>query len=125
MDALFIQISEDDKKGIEFVIVDRVSKEISVLIKKSVDSDLVEVDLTGMSSGVIDLERTGRRWEGGVLNGYGCGCECPCGYGNEYNDDNVLVYEGFVYDGRRVCYGKEYRGVYNNNNNLIYEGCYI
>ena len=86
------------------------------------------MDFLGLAeNAVIDLNSTGRYWEGGVLNGECCS---PCGYGKEYNDDNNLVYEGFMFEGRRVCYGKEYRGIRDNNNKnggngLVYEGGYL
>ena len=73
--------------------------------------------------GVIYLNNVGCYWEGGVLNG--CERYC-CGYGKEYNEENNLVYEGFMFGGRRVCYGKEYRGIRDKNgkNGLMYEGGY-
>ena len=70
--------------------------------------------------GVIDLNNTGSYWEGGVLNGRERYC---CGYGKEYNEENNLVYEGFMFGDKRVCYGNEYRGI-RDKNVLMYEGGY-
>ena len=123
-DSLHFQVREDENGGSEVVVADVAKKRlVCILTTSSMGSVFDTMDLDGMEeNGVIDLESTGRRWEGGVLNG----CEC-CGYGKEYNDENNLVFEGFVFGGKRVCYGKEYRGIRNNNNGengLIYEGGY-
>ena len=47
----------------------------------------------------------------------------PFGYGREYSENDNLVYEGFVFEGRRVCFGKEWNDDVNNNC-LVYEGGY-
>ena len=103
---LIIADNSDDKKG------------MSVLTAESVDSDLVEMDCSELKENVIiDLNREGRRWEGGELNGK------PFGYGYEYSEDDNLVYEGFVFEGKKVCVGKEWNN-YGNDNCLVYEGGY-
>ena len=85
---------------------------------KSVKSELIEMACSGMRENVIiDLNFGGRRWEGGELNGK------PFGFGYEYSEDDNLVYEGFMYEGMKVCYGKEWNDD-GNNNCLIYEGGY-
>ena len=65
----------------------------------------------------MDLNREGRRWEGGELNGK------SFGFGREYSEDGNLVYEGFVFEGKKVCFGKEWNDD-GNNNCLMYEGGY-
>ena len=97
-----------------------------------------EVDLISLQKGVvIDLNENGVRWEGDLLNGL------PFGYGCVYNENNELVYVGFMYDGKKVCFGKEFYGdlgiveyvggfynnmrlgygkLYNKKNELVYEG---
>ena len=43
---------------------------MAVLTAKSFESELVEMDCSGMRENVIiDLNEEGRRWEGGELNG--------------------------------------------------------
>ena len=66
---------------------------------------------------IIDLNRDGRRWEGGELNGK------PFGFGFEYSEKGNLVNEGFVFKGKRVCFGKEWNDD-ENNNCLMYKGEY-
>ena len=123
VDNLYIQFFGSEKTGYDLIVVDIERTRLSVLRSRSMGEKLVELDLNGMiENEVIDLERTGRRWEGGVVNGV-----C-CGYGKEYNDENYVVYEGFMFDNLRVCYGKEYRGIRNNNsgeNSLVYDGGYL
>ena len=91
-------------------------KRMSVLTAKSYESELVEMDCSGMRENeVIDLNEEGRRWEGCELNGK------PFGFGREYSENDNLVYEGFVFEGMRVCAGREWNND-ENNNCLVYEG---
>ena len=93
-------------------------KRMTVLTAESVESELVEMDCSGMRENVIiDLNEEGRRWEGGELNGK------PFGFSREYSEDGNLVYEGFVFEGMKVCFGKEWNDD-GNNNCLMYEGGY-
>ena len=67
-------------------------KRMAVLTAESVESKLVKMDFSGMrENATIDLNREGRRWEGGELNGK------PFGFGREYSESDNLVYEGFVF----------------------------
>ena len=97
-----------------------------------------ELDVANLRRGdTIDLNENGERWEGDSLNG------SPFGYGCIYNSENQLVYSGFMFEGLKVCYGKEmygdvglveYEGGFyngmrygdgklcNKKNELIYEG---
>ena len=51
---------------------------------------------------IIDLDRSGRRWEGSSLGSF------PFGYGQLFDDEDRLEYEGFIYGNTKVCYGTEY-----------------
>ena len=119
----YIQLLRDKGDCYQMILADIEKKKMVVLTADFLGSDLMEYsnDLDNWEEcSVIDLGRTGRHWEGGVLNN-----RTPHGYGKEYNDDNNLVYEGFIYDNTRVCYGKEYRGIRGKKNELMYEGCYV
>ena len=88
------------------------------LTANGLESELIEMDSSGMKENeIIDLNREGRRWEGGELNGK------PFGFGREYSEEGNLVYEGFVFEGKKVCFGKEWNDD-GNNNCLMYEGGY-
>ena len=77
------------------------------------------------------------RWEGDSLD------DKPFGYGCIYNSENQLVYKGFIYEGKKVCFGTDFYGesgtvkyeggfydnlrhgkgrYYNNEYQLVYEG---
>ncbi len=77
------------------------------------------------------------RWEGDSLD------DKPFGYGCIYNPRNQLVYKGFMFEGKKVCFGTDFYGesgtvkyeggfydnlrhgqgrYYNNENQLVYEG---
>ena len=63
------------------------------------------------------IGENGSRWEGNSNNNNN-----PCGFGKLYDDVGALVYEGFMYDGKKVCYGIEYfRDVYS----VGYCGCFF
>lgn len=64
---------------------------------------------------IIDLDDMGDRWEGDSLNG------SPYGYGCIYNSENQLSYKGFIYDGKRVCYGTCF---YVDTGDIEYEGSF-
>ena len=97
--------SKDTSQG---VIVDRESEEM-IVYKNGEQND------TPHTKEVIDLDSTGRRWEGSVKNGM------PFGYGVIYDEEGRKEYEGFVMDGIRTCYGIEY---YSDISKVKYEGCY-
>ena len=73
---------------------------------------------------IINLNERGRRWEGCSKEGK------PYGYGKEYDEENNLVFEGFVYEydysfgnsKYRVGYGIEY---YSDLGIIEYEGIYF
>ena len=93
-------------------------KEMVVLTADNLESTLAELDISKMNKNVIiDLNAEGRRWEGGELN------DKPFGFGREYSESGNLVYEGFMYEGKKVCFGKEFNDD-DNNNCLVYEGGY-
>ena len=94
------------------------NKRMAILTAERLESELVEMDCSGMRENmIIDLNFGGRRWEGGELNGK------PFEFGYEYSEDGNLVYEGFVFEGKKVCVGKEWNDG-GNNNCLMYEGSY-
>ena len=75
------------------------------------------------------MSENGERWEGDSLNGK------PYGYGCIYNSENQLVYKGFMYNGKKVCYGTEFFGdigiveyqgdYYEDKKNLVMANCII
>ena len=64
----------------------------------------------------IDLNANGRRWEGSVRNGK------PFGYGILFNEEGKKEYEGFMMNGLKSCYGKEY---YKDIEKVKYDGCFF
>ena len=65
---------------------------------------------------VMDLDVSGRRWEGSVREGK------PFGYGILYNEEGQMAYEGFMIDQTRICFGREY---YCDIERVSYVGCYF
>ena len=70
---------------------------------------------THYTMGVIDLDTSGRRWEGGVSN------RKPFGYGVLYDEEGRREYEGFIMNGMKTCYGMEY---YRDIERVKYGGCF-
>ena len=65
--------------------------------------------------GAIDLDANGRRWEGGLRNGK------PFGYGVLFSEEGRKEYDGFMFDGMKICYGVEYC---NDVDRVNYKGSY-
>ena len=110
----------DEFNHYELIIADNSDghKKMTVLTADGIESELIELDSSRMKENeIIDLNEEGRRWEGGELNGK------PFGFGCEYSEDGNLIYEGFVFEGKKVCFGKEWNDN-ENNNCLVYEGGY-
>ena len=115
-----IRDDNDNFLSNELIIVDNSdgNKKMTVLTADGIESELIEMDSSGMKENeIIDLNVEGRRWEGGELSGK------PFGFGFEYSEEGNLVYEGFVFEGKKICYGKEWNDD-GNNNCLMYEGGY-
>lgn len=64
-------------------------------------------------SGILDLSKEGRRWDGMVYNGI------PYGLGTLYDDEGKREYSGFLMGDIKVCYGMEY---YSDIEKPMYEG---
>ena len=110
--------NNDNEKECDVIIANTETNEMTVLHVLSYDSLFIELDISGLEKNVIlDLNDEGRRWEGVLLNGK------PFGFGCEFSEEGNLVYEGFVFDGHRVCVGKEFHDD-GNNNRCVYEGGY-
>ena len=62
------------------------------------------------------IGENGDRWEGNSNK------NSPYGFGKLYDDDGALVYEGFMYDGKKVCYGIEY---FSDVYSVDYCGCFL
>ena len=125
----YIQLIGSESEGCQLIVADIAQNVmIAVLRAKSIDDDMLQIDLVGVNANEVvnsnlDLDNTGRYWEGAVMKNNDDGCYIPYGYGREYNEDNNVVYEGFMLGDKRVCYGKEYRGILHKNG-LVYEGGY-
>ena len=65
---------------------------------------------------ILDLSTEGDRWEGPSFFGR------PFGFGRFYNSDNALTYRGFMFEGRKICYGEEY---YADCETIEYEGTFL
>ena len=61
------------------------------------------------------MDRNGNKWEGNVKG------DEPYGYGVMYNANGEILYQGFMLNRMRVCYGVEY---YPHLNQIAYKGGY-
>ena len=64
----------------------------------------------------LDMSDKGERWEGGVLNSK------PFGFGCYFDENNNLIYRGFVYEGKKICFGEDF---YSDSNTIEYCGNFI
>lgn len=65
--------------------------------------------------GILDLSASGRRWEGGIKDGK------PFGYGTAFDEEGKREYEGFMYNGVKTCFGKEF---YSGMERVKYDSCF-
>jgi len=75
---------------------------------------MTNIDVTECKEDILDLSADGRRWEGTIQE------NLPFGYGCLYNEDNELVFEGWLINETKVCYGIEY---WSDTGAVKYEGC--
>ena len=91
-------------------------KWIKVKTRDNYRSEHKEIDLSNFKNGqTIYLADSNTRWEGGSLDGV------PCGYGCFYNEKNELIYTGFVFEGKKICYGMEF---YPETSLIQFCGCF-
>ena len=86
--------------------------------KRENEMDWIEMKDKDIKKGdILNLNENGVRWEGDSLNGI------PYGYGSIYDEDNHIIFNGFMFEGKKVCYGMDifgdigivgYEGVYYN-----------
>lgn len=91
-------------------------KWMTVKQRKKNDMEWNEIDLDCLvQEDIINLSERGDRWEGNSLDGV------PFGFGCFYNEENMIVYKGFVHNKMRVCYGCDY---YPDQGCIEYEGSF-
>ena len=79
-------------------------------------SDWNEINLNELKKDdIVDLSDRGDRWEGTSVQGN------PFGYGCIYDDENRLIYNGFIYKGMKVCFGCVF---YGDTSTIEYCGCF-
>ena len=99
-------------------IIECDTQDNSMIVKTRMKSNpfWTETDLNELCKhDIIDLSENGERWEGTSLKGQ------PFGYGCIYNENNQLIYTGFMFEGMKVCCGKNFYGDYGFEE---YVGCF-
>ena len=91
----------------------RNTKKVFQLIEEGVKRGKRNPTIT-LINGILDIGTNGRRWEGTIANGVE-----PRGYGVMYDENDHPECEGFLFEGKKVCYGKEYHA---RSDILKYEG---
>ena len=102
-DDSIIQMSwKDGVLNGEMFVVDKKRHSL-IGIYNVVNNVVVSVfDGVNLQDGILDLSDKGDRWEGKVY------CGEACGWGSLYNEKGELVYTGFRYGSRNICYGITY-----------------
>ena len=99
----------------EVLVADIDSHAMNCLLKDGESIQLVR-DEDVDHSGIIDLDTNGKRWEGCVHD------SISFGYGRLYNESDHLVYEGFMKNNKKVCYGTLF---YDDIETPCYCGCFF
>lgn len=110
-------LHQDNDGSFRLIDCDISSKEMTVTEWRSEIMTLSRFNYDNTTPKCVkDLNNDGYRWEGSLLNGL------PFGYGCIYGSDNELMYCGFVFEGKKVCYGMEY---YPSINIIQYCGSFV
>ena len=105
-----------DTNRIQVIQCTNIDRWMKFEIKEIDKEEWTEINMDGLKHGVtIDLSDRGDRWEGDSLNGQ------PYGFGNFYDENNHIIYSGFIYNGKKVCQGSEF---FIDNSVVKYTGCY-
>lgn len=111
-------IIQKTKEEYGYSVIIKVNVELKTMIVTVMyrTGEKEEIDKRNLiSNGILDLSLEGDRWEGDVLDGE------AFGWGKMYDKDNDLIYEGFAYKDKYVCYGTEF---YKNSSQIRYSGMY-
>lgn len=99
----YIQVIHDGYSNIKNIVCDILNKTM-VIVDFCEDSKNWVIDDTihYVEHGILDLDTNGKRWVGGIL------FSSPYGYGELYDENNILRYCGFYYQNAKCCYGREF-----------------
>ena len=112
--SIYIQSEILDNNTVRVIECDIEEKWMKVKEKRKNKMGWIEMEYIDVMKGdILDLNENGVRWEGDSLNGN------PFGYGCIYDEENHIIYNGFIYEGKKVCYGKD---IYGDNGIVEYEG---
>ena len=96
-----------------FVVASKSKRRIIAALYVHIDGSLSPVDYDQNECRVVDLNDTGDRWEGCVMDGL------PFGWGKRFNENGDLMYEGFSIFDSYCLYGTDY---YPDLHIVRYEG---
>ena len=114
--SIYIQSEILDNETIRVIECDIEEKWMKVREKRENEMDWIEMEDKDVKKGdVLDLNDNGVRWEGDSINGN------PYGYGGIYDEENHIIFNGFIFEGKKVCYGKS---IYGDIGIIEYEGGY-
>ena len=112
--SIYIQSEILANNTVRVIECDIEEKWMKVREKRENEMDWIEMEDEDVKKGdVLDLNENGVRWEGDSLNGD------PFGYGCIYDEENHIIFNGFMFEGKKVCYGKD---IYGDNGIIEYEG---
>ena len=97
--SIYIQSELLSDHTIRVIEGDIEKKWMKVREKRENEVDWKEMNSKKVKKGdILDLNENGMRWEGDSLNGI------AFGYGCIYNEENLVIFSGFVFKGKKVCY---------------------
>lgn len=106
-----------EKENIVDLIIVNLKFHSMRLLRGSGKEELRDIYLNeSQENDIIDLNVIGERWEGEVKENK------PFGYGCLYDDNNELIFEGWMINKVWICYGKEY---WNDIGVVKYDGCWL
>ena len=101
-----------DLKGVR-IVASKGSKRFTAVYRIEDDGTEFRVSFDQDTATILNLNDEGERWEGSILG------RMPFGWGKRFDEDGVLMYEGFSVNDKYCLYGREY---YTDMGTLRYEG---
>ena len=104
---------DPNKRNEYFIVASKSQRRFLSVMYMNEDGNAVPVEFDQEKVEILDIGGFGERWEGPTLR------NSPFGWGNRFDEDGELVYEGFSVFGTYSLYGTEYDP---GSHIVLYEG---
>ena len=112
-DTIVYGSHDPNKRKEYFIVASKSQRRFLTVLYMNEDGNTVPAEFDQEKVEILDINGFGERWEGPTLG------EMPFGWGQRFDEDGELVYEGFSVFGKYSLYGTEYDP---ESHVVLYEG---